>query len=74
MSEHGVPPHVRLANEIAIQFHHQSADRASIAIAEHMRTFWEPRMTSALLEYLDAGGNELDPVAVRAADRLRLGK
>ena len=30
-------------------------------IAEHIRKFWDPRMKSAILAHLDAGGDGLDP-------------
>jgi formate dehydrogenase subunit delta len=65
------PPHVRLANEIAEQFTHRPLDEAAHAIATHMRTFWEPRMRTALLEHVTAGGAGLDPIALRAAELLR---
>jgi formate dehydrogenase subunit delta len=62
---------VRLANEIAVQFAHHPLDEAAPAVAAHMRTFWEPRMRTALLEHLAAGGAGLDPIALRAAELLR---
>jgi formate dehydrogenase subunit delta len=65
------PSHVRLANEIAVQFAHHPLDEAARAVATHMRTFWEPRMRTALLEHLAAGGAGLDPIALRAAELLR---
>jgi formate dehydrogenase subunit delta len=67
----GSPAHVRLANEIAVQFTHRPLDEAAQAIAAHMRAFWEPRMRIALLEHLAAGGAGLDPIALRAAELLR---
>jgi formate dehydrogenase subunit delta len=71
MSITTVPPHVRLANEIAAQFHHRPPVRAAAEIAVHMQSFWEPRMTAALLAHLDAGGEGLDQLAARAAELLR---
>jgi formate dehydrogenase subunit delta len=71
MSTTTVPPHVRLANDIATQFHHQAPEQAAAEIAAHMRSFWEPRMTTALLAHVDAGGEGLDELAVRAAELLR---
>jgi formate dehydrogenase subunit delta len=67
----GLPPDVRLANEIAIQFTHLDPTDAAGRIATHMRDFWEPRMLRALLAHMDAGGEDVDPVAAAAADRLR---
>lgn len=66
-----LPPQVRLANEIAIQFTHIPEDSAASHIANHMRQFWEARMLAALLAYIDEGGAELDPLAARAAEQLR---
>jgi formate dehydrogenase subunit delta len=71
MSTTTVPSHVRLANEIAVQFHHRAPDEAAAEIAAHVRAFWEPRMTAALLAHVDAGGADLDELAVRAAALLR---
>ncbi|GAB3470317.1 formate dehydrogenase subunit delta [Actinophytocola sediminis] len=67
----GVPPHVRLANEIADQFQHHAPDQAATEIATHLRSFWDPRMRAALLAHVDAGGDGLDKLAVLATERLR---
>jgi formate dehydrogenase subunit delta len=71
MSTTTVPPHVRLANEVAVQFAHQPFEVAAAAVATHLRDFWEPRMRAALLAHVAAGGEGLDPMAVRAAELLR---
>lgn len=67
----GSPPHVRLANDVAAQFVHRPLDEAAQAVATHLRSFWEPRMRTALLAHLAAGGAGLDPIALRAAELLR---
>lgn len=66
-----LPPGVRLANEIAIQFTHLDPIEGAIRIAKHMHDFWEPRMLAALLSYKDSGGPDLDPVAAAAIEQLR---
>ena len=66
-----LPPHVRLANEIAIQFAHVPREVAVAEIAKHMRSFWDPRMHRQLLAHVDAGGEDLDPLAAAAAEQLR---
>ncbi|MHA6631313.1 formate dehydrogenase subunit delta [Pseudonocardia sichuanensis] len=66
-----VPPHVRMINEIAVQFAHHPTEEAAAAIAAHLRAFWEPRMTAALQAHVDAGGAGLSPAAARAAELLR---
>jgi formate dehydrogenase subunit delta len=58
---------VRLVNDIAVQFHHRPPDEAAETIAQHLRTFWGPRMRAELLGHVEAGGVGLDPLAVRAA-------
>ncbi|MCA8929701.1 MAG: formate dehydrogenase subunit delta [Alphaproteobacteria bacterium] len=40
---------VRMANQIAANFHLYAEDEAVAAISSHLRRFWEPRMRSALL-------------------------
>lgn len=65
-----LPPHVRLANEIAEQFAHLPEDKAAAHIATHMKSFWEPRMVQALLTHMDNGGPDLNPVAAKAAAQL----
>jgi formate dehydrogenase subunit delta len=72
MSATLLPPHVRLANEIARQFAHRPTADAATAIANHMKAVWDPRMKKALLASLDAGDDALDPVAALAAEQLRV--
>ena len=67
-------PAVRLANDIAAQFHHLPPDRAAAAVAEHLRTFWDPRMRRQLRDLVEqaAEADPLDPIAAAAA-RLLVG-
>jgi formate dehydrogenase subunit delta len=62
---------VRLANEIAVQFHHQPPDAAAAAIAAHIRMFWEPRMRAELMRWVEIEPESLDPLALEAARLLR---
>jgi formate dehydrogenase subunit delta len=64
-------PQVRLANDVAAQFRHLPHDEAVAAVAAHLRTFWEPRMRTQLVEAADAGAGDLDPIAAEAAGTLR---
>lgn len=66
-----LPPHVRLANEIAIQFAHLTPADGAARVAKHMHDFWEPRMLRALLAHKDNGGDDLDPLAAAAVEQLR---
>ncbi|MCW2637733.1 MAG: formate dehydrogenase [Dactylosporangium sp.] len=66
-----IPPYVRLANEIAAQFRHRQTGEAAVAIAEHLRSFWDPRMRTQLVAHAEAGGAGLDPLLVHVVALLR---
>jgi len=70
MTDATVSPEIRMAGDIAAQFHHRPAEEAAAAIAGHIRQFWDPRMRRALLAEIDAG-TEADPLVVAAAAQLR---
>ena len=40
-------------------------------IANHIKTFWDPRMRQAIFAYVDAGGDGLDPQVRKAILRLK---
>ncbi|MGW5188993.1 formate dehydrogenase subunit delta [Kribbella sp. NPDC004138] len=67
----GVPPYVRLANEIAAQFAHRTPDEAATAIANHLKAVWDPRMKQALITHASSGATDLDPTAALAAEKLQ---
>ncbi|MFF0338399.1 formate dehydrogenase subunit delta [Kribbella sp. NPDC004875] len=67
----GVPPYVRLANEIAAQFAHRAPADAATAVANHLKATWDPRMKQALIAHAESGATDLTPVAVDAARRLQ---
>lgn len=64
-------PEVRLANDIARQFRHLGLEAGSVAVANHITRFWDPRMRTALLARVHEGGTDLDPLVAAAADRLQ---
>jgi formate dehydrogenase subunit delta len=66
-------PVVRLANDIAAQFHHLPPDEAAADVANHIRRFWDPRMRVALLELADHQQADLDPGVIAALRLLREG-
>ncbi|ONI84444.1 formate dehydrogenase [Actinosynnema sp. ALI-1.44] len=68
---HAVNPQVRLANEIAVQFHHRPTDEAAAAIAQHIKLFWDPRMKADLLRRAETEAASLDPLVLRAVTHLR---
>jgi formate dehydrogenase subunit delta len=62
---------IYMANQIGRFFQSQGHDKAVPGIAEHVRKFWDPRMRSAILAHLDAGGEGLDPDVRDAIAKLR---
>ena len=68
---HAVPPQVRLANSIAVQFHQRPADEAASAVANHIRMFWDPRMRTELLTRVETNAADLDPLVLEAVKILR---
>lgn len=63
-----MPPQVRLANEIAVQFHTRPPEEAAAAIANHIRMFWDPSMRTDLCTRAETD-TDLDPL-VRAAVKI----
>ncbi len=57
---------IYMANQIARNFATRSADDAALAVADHIASFWDPRMRTALARYEADDGAALLPV-VRAA-------
>lgn len=62
---------VYMANQIGKFFTAQDKATAPAKIAEHLTKFWDPRMRTAIVEYVDAGGGGLDPDARAAIEKLR---
>ena len=56
---------VTMANQIATFFATQPGDPAK-ATADHLKSFWDPRMRQAIARHVEAGGEGLDPVALAA--------
>src|ERR1700754_1221870 len=52
---------IHMANQIGKFFESQGHEKAVPGIADHIHKFWDPRMRSAILAHLDAGGTGLDP-------------
>ncbi|MEO3869484.1 formate dehydrogenase subunit delta [Nonomuraea sp. B12E4] len=61
------PPHIRMSNEIAVQFHRRDPAWAAEQIAAHIRSFWDPRMRARLLADAAAADDRLDPLVLAAA-------
>ena len=61
---------VSMANQIATFFSAYPEEEAISGIATHIRDFWDKRMRKALAQHVADGGHGLDPLALRAAQRL----
>ena len=62
---------VYMANQIAKNFAATNHDAAAAATADHIASFWDPRMKQLIFARLDAGGDGLDPFARDAIVMLR---
>jgi formate dehydrogenase subunit delta len=62
---------VYMANQIGKFFASQGPDRAVAGTAEHLRKFWDPRMRTAIIAHLEAGGSGLDPAVREAIGQLK---
>ena len=56
---------IRMANQIASFFNGSGPDVAVKDAAEHINKFWDPRMRTALIAHLAAGGEGLDPTILK---------
>lgn len=62
---------VRMANDIGKFFRSQGEERAVSGIADHVMKFWEPRMKKQIFAHLDEGGAGLDPLTLKALQKLK---
>jgi formate dehydrogenase subunit delta len=62
---------VYMANQIGKFFEYQREEEVVPGIASHIKKFWDPRMRKAILAYIDAGGEGLDPKVLKAIQSLR---
>ena len=60
-----------MANQIGDFFAPYPPVRAREGLRNHLRTYWDPRMRTALLEHVDSGGEGLDERVIEAAEMLR---
>lgn len=56
---------LRMARQIADNYHADAPDKAALAIAAHINKFWSPKMREDLLAA--AASQKLDPPALDAA-------
>lgn len=64
---------IMMANQIGDFFAPYPPERAREGLRNHLRTYWDPRMRSALLQHIDAGGEGLQARVIEGALLLRDG-
>ena len=64
---------VYMANQIGKFFAHLGEDKAVAGVADHLEQFWDPRMRRAIRDYVNAGGEGLQPIVLKAVRSLDAG-
>jgi formate dehydrogenase subunit delta len=62
---------VTMANQIASFFKPYAEEDAIAATADHIVQFWDPRMRTQMIAYLETSGDGLSPIALAAVKRLK---
>lgn len=60
-----------MANQIASFFKSRPHEEAVAGIADHISSFWEPRMRSQFFELLKTDKDKFDPLVREASERVR---
>ena len=61
---------VKVANQIADFFRLKPEEEAIAGAADHIVKFWDPRMRAKMAAHLAQGGEGLNPLALKAAERV----
>jgi formate dehydrogenase subunit delta len=62
---------IRMANQMAAFFKPYGDVEGTKDLANHINSFWEPRMRKMFFEHIANGGKELDPMVLSAAALVR---
>lgn len=62
---------VYMANQIGKFFASQGPDEAVAGTLDHLQKFWDPRMRTEIVAYVDGGGEGLAPNVREAVVRLK---
>ncbi len=62
---------IRMANQIATFFQSQGGEEAVKGVAEHINSFWEPRMRAQLFELVEADEKGFHPAIFSAMPLIR---
>ena len=63
----------RMANQIAVAFQSYPEEQAIKETANHIKSYWDPRMRKQLGELIARDSAALNPVALAAGKKLGLG-
>jgi formate dehydrogenase subunit delta len=63
----------RMANQIAVAFQAYPEDQAIKETANHIKSFWDPRMRKQLAQLIAKDSAALNPIALAAGKSLGLG-
>jgi formate dehydrogenase subunit delta len=63
----------RMANQIATAFQAYPQEQAVAETANHIKSFWDPRMRKQLAEVIASDQAALNPIALAAGKKLGLG-
>ena len=63
----------RMANQIATAFQAYPEEQAIKETANHIKSFWDPRMRKQLAELIARDAGALNPIALAAGKQLGLG-
>jgi formate dehydrogenase subunit delta len=63
----------RMANQIATAFQAYPEEQAVKETANHIKSYWDPRMRKQLAELIAKDAAALNPIALAAGRRLGLG-
>ncbi len=61
---------VMMANQIGAFFASQGPGGVK-GVADHIKSFWDPRMRAGIFDHLDKGGEGLTPIVIQALAMLR---
>ncbi len=62
---------VRMANQIALNFASYPHEEAVANVANHLKSFWEPRMKRQLHEFIAEGGGGLHELVLEAEKSMK---
>lgn len=71
MSHNQLDTLIRMINQIAANNGAYPHDEASERVANHVQGFWARSMKKMILDYRQADGKDLSPIAGEAVDKLQ---